>query len=56
MDVRPKINLDSIKLLEERSFHCGTAETNMTRNHEFADLILGLSQWVKDLALLRAVV
>ena len=26
--------------------------TNPTRNHEVADLIPGLAQWVKDLALL----
>ena len=26
----------------------GTAETNPTRNHEVADLIPGLAQWVKD--------
>ena len=25
--------------------------TNPTRNHEVADLIPGLAQWVKDLAL-----
>ena len=30
----------------------GTAETNLTRNHEAMGLILGLTQWVKDLVLL----
>ena len=30
--------------------------TNPARNHEVADLIPGLTQWVKDLALLSAVV
>ena len=34
------------------SSRCGTAETNPTRNHEVAGLIPGLSQRVKDLALL----
>ena len=29
----------------------GAVETNPTRNHEVADLIPGLSQWVKDLVL-----
>ena len=30
--------------------------TNLTRNHEVVGLIPGLTQWVKDLVLLRAVV
>ena len=30
---------------------CGAAEMNPTRNHEVVGLILGLVQWVKDLAL-----
>ena len=33
------------------SSHCGTAETNPTRNHEAGGLIPGLTHWVKDLAL-----
>ena len=31
---------------------CGTAEMNPTRIHEEVGLIPGLTQWVKDLALL----
>ena len=30
------------------SSHCGTAETNPTRNHENEGSILGLTQWVED--------
>ena len=30
----------------------GTAEPNLTRNHEVVGPIPGLAQWVKDLALL----
>ena len=35
---------------------CGAAEMNPTSNHEVVRLIPGLTQWVKDLALLGAVV
>ena len=46
-------NLEKKKTIKikYRSSRCGAAETNPTRNHEVAGLILGLSQWVKDLAL-----
>ena len=33
------------------SSHRGPAETDPTRNHEVTGSILGLPQWVKDLAL-----
>ena len=33
------------------SSHCEAVETNLTRNHEDAGLIPGLTQWVKDPAL-----
>ena len=35
-----------------RSSHCGAVETNLTRNHEVASLIPGLTQWVGDPVLL----
>ena len=38
------------ELVKNGSSHCGTAETNLTRNYEVEGLILGLAQWIKDLA------
>ena len=40
----------AIKIWEQSS-HCGSEETNPTSIYEDADPILGLTQWVKDLAL-----
>ena len=46
----PVVGTDSLGALPWSS-HCGTAEMNLTRNHEVAVSIPGLAQWVKDLAL-----
>ena len=42
----------SIKFKRFRSFHCGSAETNLISAHEDTGSIPGLAQWVKDPALL----
>ena len=41
---------------KKRSSHCGPAVMNLTRMNEDLGLIPGLGQWVKDSALLQAVV
>ena len=41
------------KFLEKKpgSPHCGTVETNPTRDLEVEDSVPGLAQWVKDLSI-----
>ena len=39
-----------------RSSHCGSVVMNLTSIHEDVGLIPGLTQWLKDPALLQAVV
>ena len=46
------IQKDLFKKTETGSSRRGAEETNLTRNHEDSDLIPGLPQWVKNLALL----
>ena len=43
--------LDKRDLKYERRFHCGTVETNPTRNCEVAGSIPGLTLWIEHLVL-----
>ena len=40
--------LKVVKLMYKIRIQDGTVEMNLTRNHEVAGLIPGLTQWVKD--------
>ena len=46
-----QLNQLQLKNISGGSSHHTTAEMNPTRNHEVADSIPGLAQWVKDPAL-----
>ena len=43
--------ITNLRMIKFWSFRSGTAETNLTRNHEVAGSIPGRAQWVKYLAL-----
>ena len=50
VNFRTKIKIKTCK--KKWSSHCGAAEMNPTSDHEVMGSITGLTQWIKDLALL----
>ena len=53
---QPRRNGCIFRNLQLRSSHHGSAEMNLVSIHEYVGSIPGLSQWVKDPALLWAIV
>ena len=51
LQIRLILMVNKLKKTTFQSSHRGSAETNLTRDHEVAGLSSGLAQWVKDLAL-----
>ena len=51
-----KNEIDNKKYILFRSSRRGAVETNPTRSHKVGDSIPGLAQWIKDPALLWAMV
>ena len=49
--ISDKTDLKTKVIKKDRSSHHGTAEMNLTRNHDVVGSIPGLDQWVKNPAL-----